>query len=125
MEAVEEGGYCGPVDGLQARSVYSSEAAGVPSKGLFKRIMKEIKQFSKQLEKSPRAAMFVRFDADKPQFMQAMLTGVGGAKGTSDVSSYAHGCFLFDIFIPADYPNVPPKCTHVTPGATQVSIGTW
>ena len=127
MEALDEGGYVAPVEGLAERSVFHETGQGPPSppsKGLLKRIMKEIKQFEKQLEKSPRAAMFVRFDVNEPQYMQAMLTGVGGAN-VNEVSSYAHGCFLFDIYIPADYPNVPPKCKHVTPGSTTVNESAW
>ena len=45
-----------------------------------------------------------------PQYLRAVLTGIEG-------TPYASGIFLFDIFLPADYPKAPCLCTHVTPNA--------
>jgi len=78
-----------------------------------KQIMKEISELPKKLEISARGSMFVRFDDDSPQFIRAILTGVEG-------TPYASGVFIFDIFLPADYPVVPCLCTHVTPNANLV-----
>ena len=33
---------------------------------------------------------------------------------------YANGCFLFDIFLPAEYPNTPPKVQFLTTGGGRV-----
>lgn len=58
--------------------------------------------------------MFLRFDEDKPQFMQVMLTGVEG-------TPYSSGCFVFDIFVPNDYPATSCLVTHTTKNAGMVS----
>ena len=60
-------------------------------------------------------SFFVRHDADEPLFMRAVLVGRSG-------TPYAHGCFLFDIMLPVDYPDVPPLLQHTTPGMLGVEI---
>lgn len=42
-----------------------------------------------------------------------VLTGVEG-------TPYASGVFVFDIYCPPDYPNIPCQVTHVTPQANQI-----
>jgi baculoviral IAP repeat-containing protein 6 len=79
-----------------------------------KEIMKELsKTLPKELEVNARGSMFVRFDEDNPQYLKAMLTGIEG-------TPYSSGIFLFDIFLPAEYPYVPCHCIHVTPNASLV-----
>jgi hypothetical protein len=79
-----------------------------------KEIMKELsKTLPKQLEINARGSMFVRFDESSPQYIRAILTGVEG-------TPYSSGIFLFDVFLPADYPHVPCLCRHVTPNANVV-----
>mmetsp|Transcript_45717 Transcript_45717/g.126797 ORF Transcript_45717/g.126797 Transcript_45717/m.126797 type:complete len:386 (-) Transcript_45717:340-1497(-) len=58
--------------------------------------------------------MFVRYDDEKPQFMQACLTGVQG-------TPYESGCFMFDIYMPDTYPQTNCLVTHVTKNASMVS----
>ena len=53
--------------------------------------------------------MWVRYDADRPQFMRAAITGPAG-------TPYESGVFVFDLFFPLDYPQVPPKVTFLTTG---------
>ena len=79
-----------------------------------KEIMKELsKTLPKELEINARGSMFVRFDEDSPQYIKAMLTGIEG-------TPYSSGIFLFDIFLPADYPHAPCHCIHVTPNPNLV-----
>ena len=33
---------------------------------------------------------------------------------------YANGCFLFDVYLPSEYPNVPPKVNLMTTGKATV-----
>ena len=42
-----------------------------------------------------------------PQFIRAAITGPAG-------TPYEHGIFVFDIFCPENYPDVPPKVTFLT-----------
>jgi hypothetical protein len=80
-----------------------------------KDIMKELsKTLPKQLEVNARGSMFVRFDEEHPQYLRAVLTGIEG-------TPYSSGVFLFDVFLPSDYPHQPLLCRHVTPNADLVS----
>ena len=71
---------------------------------------------------SPAASVFVRAASDRLDKARAMLTGPEG-------TPYFGGCFLFDVFFPARYPDVPP-CSRSTrpaagaPDSTQTSTPT-
>jgi ubiquitin-protein ligase len=79
-----------------------------------KRVMRELRrELPKSLDLGSRGSMFLRFDDEQLQYMRVLITGVEG-------TPYANGVFLFDVFCPADYPNVHPLVTHVTPGATAI-----
>lgn len=54
-------------------------------------------------------AIYMRADKDRVDLLQALVTG---AKGTP----YAHGCYIFDIFIDDNYPAGPPKMNLSTTG---------
>jgi ubiquitin-protein ligase len=57
--------------------------------------------------------MFVRYDEDSPQYLRACICGVEG-------TPYSSGIFVFDIYVPPNYPQVPCMCIHVTPNANLV-----
>jgi len=116
-EAIEEcdEGQFTECEGLYDRSSYKSKATGEPGPEVMKTIMKEIrKDLPKNIELSANASMFVRYDDEKPQFMQACLTGVQG-------TPYESGCFMFDIYMPDTYPQTNCLVTHVTKNASMVS----
>ena len=48
-------------------------------------------------------------DETRNDVMKACIIG-------ADDTPYANGVFIFDIFFPAEYPNVPPKVLLVTTG---------
>lgn len=58
-------------------------------------------------------AIFVRADKERVDVLKALVMG---AKGTP----YAHGAFLFDIFVDDNYPNGPPKMNLATTGGGKV-----
>jgi len=114
IEDCEEGQFM-ENEGLYDRSCYKSKATGEPGPEVMKTIMKEIrKDLPKNIELSANASMFVRYDDEKPQFMQACLTGVQG-------TPYESGCFIFDIYMPDTYPQTNCLVTHVTKNASMVS----
>jgi len=45
--------------------------------------------------------------------MRALITGAHG-------TPYAHGCYIFDIFLDNNYPNQPPKVNLITTGGEQI-----
>lgn len=61
----------------------------------------------------PDSSIFLRVDEDRFDVMRAMITG---PKGTP----YECGCFEFDILLPPDYPNSPPKVHFLTTGSGRV-----
>jgi len=115
LESCPEGCKIEAVEGLAKISTFNTipEAQVKVEKKFLKTLRKELRTLKKSLVLTPENSMFVRYDEDRPQFMRAVITG------NSD-SPYAYGAFLFDIFLPANYPAVPPKITHITPGATSV-----
>ena len=48
-------------------------------------------------------------DEERMDLMRAVLTGPGD-------TPYSKGCFVFDIYFPATYPNVPPLVKLITTG---------
>mmetsp|Transcript_8794 Transcript_8794/g.15999 ORF Transcript_8794/g.15999 Transcript_8794/m.15999 type:complete len:749 (-) Transcript_8794:1186-3432(-) len=57
--------------------------------------------------------IFVRYDEECPQFVRALMAAPQG-------TPYALGLFCFDLWIPDDYPNVPPKMVLLTTGGGTV-----
>jgi len=124
---------CAPLDGLKATNFYASSAAGAAAAGTgvggggggggggaasTASIRKIIRELSRDLPKAlvadARGTIFVRYDADHPQYLRALITG---AEGTV----YASGLFVFDLFLPVDYPAVPLNVVHVTKNANTLS----
>mmetsp|Transcript_476 Transcript_476/g.628 ORF Transcript_476/g.628 Transcript_476/m.628 type:complete len:433 (-) Transcript_476:171-1469(-) len=104
-----------PMENLAAVSHYKEKAEGSePTPEMMKRLMRELqRELPKDLVVSSRASMFVRFDEEEPRFLRAVLIGV-------EDTPYANGVFLFDVFVPADYPNTNCLVKHITPGASVV-----
>ena len=55
----------------------------------------------------------VRVDEDRPDILKAMIVAPEG-------TPYENGCFEFDILLPLDYPNVPPKVYLATTNSSKV-----
>ena len=66
-----------------------------------------------QLPVHASSSVFLLQDSARPDKMRAIITGPAD-------TPYAGGCFLFDLFIPAEYPNVPPLVHFCTTGAGRV-----
>ena len=76
------------------------------------RINKEIRSMTGHLPLDIDNAIFVRYDETNLDFLRAMVTGANG-------TPYAHGCYLFDIFM-GEYPASPPKVNLITTGGDTV-----
>jgi len=119
-EEEEDNVLCAPLDGLKAMNSFANASGGNGREGAeggsasIRKIMKELtKELPKSLVADARGTIFVRYDADHPQYLRALITG---AEGTV----YSSGLFVFDIFLPGDYPNVPLKIVHVTKNANMI-----
>lgn len=51
--------------------------------------------------------------------MDILRAIIFGAEGTP----YAHGAFIFDIFVPDEYPSVPPKIALISTKGGQIRFG--
>lgn len=108
-------GVIGSLEGLKESSVFFQEHKNDCITGsTMKSIMKELtKTLPKELEISPHGSIFIRYDEESPQFLRAVLTGI-------ESTPYSSGLFVFDLYCPPDYPNIPLLCTHTTKNATSV-----
>ena len=49
-----------------------------------------------------KSSIFIRVDDSSMSCMRALITG-------PDNTPYDSGCFIFDIYMPSDFPSIPPK----------------
>ena len=59
------------------------------------------------------SGIFVRVDEDRPDILKALIIAPEG-------TPYENGCFEFDILLPLNYPDVPPKVNIVTTASSSV-----
>jgi ubiquitin-protein ligase len=104
------------VEGLAKRSSFSShctdQASNAQAASMKKILMEIRKELPQNIHTSINGAMFVRFDAGNPRFLQALLTGL-------DDTPYENGLFLFDVYLNDNYPTNPLDIKHVSYGATK------
>ena len=94
---------------------YRTEANAVKSsvpKRLI-RIGKELSSLSNSLPIHDTSSVMVCIDEERPDCLKALIVGPAG-------TPYENGLFEFDIFLPANYPNAPPKVILITTGSGQI-----
>ena len=96
---------------FDATHTYFNQAKGDESskRTNTKKIAKELKHLRLYLPLHRDAAIFVRFDKNKPFLMRALISGPPG-------TPYESGLFAFDMYCPPKYPEVPPKVLLLTTG---------
>ena len=72
-----------------------------PTNECIKSISKEISSLSTSLPLDYDSSIFLKYDENNIQHLKSLIIG---PKDTP----YENGCFIFDIFIPNNYPNEPP-----------------
>ena len=120
---MESLGTFGEVDcGVPIRDFFSQfdknskedDAGGVPSKAKQKKLARESAALSEnQLPCEAGSSIFLRHDPDRFDRMRAVITGPGG-------TPYSGGCFVFDVYFPAGYPEKPPMVNLDTTGGGRV-----
>uniref|UniRef100_A0A0D6QRL6 UBC core domain-containing protein n=1 Tax=Araucaria cunninghamii TaxID=56994 RepID=A0A0D6QRL6_ARACU len=86
---------------------------GVHNKKRMLHILKEIASLATNLPLEWESSIHVRVDHERVDLLKALIVG---PKGTP----YQNGVFIFDIYLPPDYPQVPPKVTFLTTGGGKV-----
>ena len=102
------GGYFRQFEELAARPEGQQKAKS-------RRLAKELAAFAAPggLSLDPGSAICVRTDEERMDKLRAMLTGPQG-------TPYALGCFVFDVYFPADYPLKAPLVNFDTTGGGRV-----
>ena len=117
MSNLEDIGVFGAMSNLKESHYYREHGKKHDSKisnSTMKQIIKEVtKVLPGQLEVHARGSMFVRYDEDSPNYLRACLTGIEG-------TPYSSGVFVFDVYLPHEYPHVPCMVNHVTKNADMV-----
>jgi len=108
------------VPDLVDRSTYRTEASrlsGVPggpaAKGRLLRLSQEVASLSGSLPLFWASGVLLRVDEDRFDVLRALVFGPEG-------TPYAHGAFVFDFFLPAAFPRVPPAAKLLTTGGGRV-----
>lgn len=106
------------VPGLATRSVFYKEALRAEHNSAVqgkrnRRIASEVASLFSSLPLSWSSSILIRVDEDRYDFLKACIFG-------SDDTPYDSGAFIFDIFLPLEYPYVPPKFQLLTTGGGTV-----
>ena len=80
-----------------------------PSKLCIMKLTKELATYHNSLPMNYESSIYVRFDINNLRHIKALIIG---PKDTP----YEHGCYIFDIYIPSEYPTTPPKVNLQTTG---------
>jgi len=121
-------GYINAIKGLQFRSVALLDVAAIDaskvsyayhematnpfmsfSRARMARISKEMSTMTTSLPLSWGSSVCIRADESRPDVMSCLILG-------PENTPYANGAFVFDIFLPFQYPSVPPKVILKTTG---------
>eukprot|EP00331_Platyophrya_macrostoma_P026761 CAMPEP_0176444574 /NCGR_PEP_ID=MMETSP0127-20121128/23147_1 /TAXON_ID=938130 /ORGANISM="Platyophrya macrostoma, Strain WH" /LENGTH=2633 /DNA_ID=CAMNT_0017830115 /DNA_START=51 /DNA_END=7953 /DNA_ORIENTATION=- len=88
---------------------YKSSFSSSPNETKTKRIVKELNDLTNSLPIEHTNAIFVRYDKDKMDVMKSLIMGSAG-------TPYAHGAFIYDLYVGDNYPSGPPMCNLETTG---------
>ncbi len=92
---------------LSSASNHASAARGGRARVV--RVASEMSDLTASLPIEHASSIFVRCDESRMDVLKALIIG-------PEDTPYENGCFEFDILLPADYPNSPPKVLLVTTG---------
>lgn len=77
------------------------------------RLSREMSSLATSLPVYRASSIFLVSDEDRMDVLRALITGPEG-------TPYENGCYLFDIYLPPNYPDSPPKVHFLTTGAGHV-----
>jgi len=80
-----------------------------------KNLCLEVAAYPHTLPLSASSSIFVRCDTNRMDIIKVLITGPAG-------TPYANGCYLFDVFIPPNFPNVPLQVKLSTTGSKNVEF---
>ncbi|KAL9186499.1 hypothetical protein ACHAXT_005737 [Thalassiosira profunda] len=113
---------CAGAEGIRDTSVFRQKAMGAAFETAIpkclKRLFKELDGLKEDLPSEPNCSIFLRFDEETPQFIRALISAP-----LPGPTPYSGGLFVFDIYVPNDYPQSNPKVQLRTTGGGRVRFG--
>jgi ubiquitin-protein ligase len=91
----------------QTNASEHSLVASSSSKGNLRAILKDYQTTQALLPSIRDASIALQYDCSQPRYARSCLSGPGD-------TVYFGGLFFFDIFLPANYPSVPPQIQFLT-----------
>lgn len=98
---------------FEANALESADSASNRQRS--RRLAQESATWSHSLPLSPSSTIFVRCDIARMDVLKVLIVGPAD-------TPYANGCFVFDVHLPGDYPNVPPLISLETTGGGRVQF---
>ncbi|KAL0043350.1 hypothetical protein WJX79_002441 [Trebouxia sp. C0005] len=95
------------------KAIASQSAGGEVMRKWLRRVSGEHASLSGSLPLAWTSSIFLAADSSRLDLLRALIIGPAD-------SPYANGCFLFDIFLPANYPNAPPSVHFLTTGGGRI-----
>ena len=89
------------------REANEALSTGAPRQKRMLRIASEIAGLTADLPVEWSSSIFARVDEDRPDVLKALIVAPEG-------TPYENGCFEFDVYLPVNYPDVPPKVKLLT-----------
>lgn len=87
-------------------------------RGVLRAIFKDFDRTTQLLPSLIRASIIaIRYDPTQPNYARAILSG-------PSYTAYEGGLFLFDIYLPPDYPTVPPMIQFLSTGRGMIRFHT-
>ena len=101
------------VSGKDSHAYASESNNAKPSSATIFRVAQELSSLSTSLPLDFSSAIFLQTDDERPTIVRVLITG-------PEDTPYTGGCFIFDIFFPGNYPDIPPKVRFRTTGGGTV-----
>ncbi|KAL3146802.1 hypothetical protein ABBQ38_014781 [Trebouxia sp. C0009 RCD-2024] len=95
------------------QALASKSGGGEVMRKWLRRVSGEHASLSGSLPLAWTSSIFVAADPSRLDILRALIIGPAD-------TPYANGCFVFDIFLPSNYPNVPPQVHFMTTGGGRV-----
>jgi baculoviral IAP repeat-containing protein 6 len=98
-------------EGLAGNGHYFSSVQSQGARG--SRLLRQVSVLATSLPLDVGSSVFVRYDSQNLSSLRACISGPAG-------TPYEKGLFFFDIFLPSEFPAVPPMVQFLTTGAGRV-----